>query len=890
MASSAVRLSNGILGSLAILALAGASLKAQLPPQPSRPLHGAYYAWSEGRYTDALTEYLTILEAAGDPGLVEEIAALTGELYEVHEVTTDGLDIGMAPDGRHLSYVVSGDSDLETHVARITPGAGPPTEVAVIPGSAVVLGPGGRVAYRTLGDEALLSGPRAAMEAARLRQSTLEFRAAEAQLRWVEASTAELRMLDLATGRERTIDTSGKLLVDWAFAEDGSLLIAAGLEEASGSTGLFRAGPSDTGLTPVPAPPGYRTDLRPAPGARYVVYTVPATDPAPSAPGSLRPEAESVPRIGVLDLRSGEERVYDGESPALSADGSTLAWVERPADFVPDRMRFPHGPGGRIHVLDLTREGPPRVLIETDRPLGEPALSPDGAAVTYARMPGFDWEVFVHPTASGGTERRVTTEVQHDQFPVFLSRGTVLAAKGEGRHRRSYLYDLASGKSLELFHNNTVRTIAPEYEWAVSPTADWVAIVAERDGDTVSEERGVYVVDLTRRVTREALTERLRTNIETERSLRAVAAGTFGPIADSVRAVTQAVSSARVFEYARSLHSFGSKHITQPGNQAAGVYIAERLREFGYEPEIQTFQARGIQTSNVIATLPGHTDPGVLYVISSHYDSHQRGPGADDNSSGTTALLEVARVLRDHPQRATIQFAFFTGEEAGLLGSRHYVAELGASGAYLAGALNNDMVGWANDHRLDNTIRYSNDGIRDIQHAAAMTFSKLITYDARYYKSTDAHAFYEAYGDIVGGIGSHPVLGNPHYHQATDALSTINHDLVVEVARTTAATIMALARHPSRHRGLLWQRAADGSTRVAWALVPERDAVRYRVRFRATAEAPWTEEVTTAARIDLPALPDGAEVQVRAVSRDGVEGWDWGRIVVGELPGGAGSP
>ena len=58
----------------------------------------------------------------------------------------------------------------------------------------------------------------------------------------------------------------------------------------------------------------------------------------------------------------------------------------------------------------------------------------------------------------------------------------------------------------------------------------------------------------------------------------------------------------------------------------------------------------------------------------------------------------------------------------------------------LVGALNNDMLGWANDHRLDNTIRYSNPGIRDIQHAAAAQFSAMITYDALYYKSTDAAA------------------------------------------------------------------------------------------------------------------------------------------------------
>ena len=129
-------------------------------------------------------------------------------------------------------------------------------------------------------------------------------------------------------------------------------------------------------------------------------------------------------------------------------------------------------------------------------------------------------------------------------------------------------------------------------------------------------------------------------------------------------------------------------------------------------------------------------------------------------------------ILAGHPQPATIVFASFTGEEAGLLGSREFVRRAVADKLQVVGALNNDMIGWANDYRLDNTIRYSNPGIRDIQHAAAMQFTNLITYDALYYKSTDAAAYYEAYGDIVGGIGSYPVLGNPHYHQPHDLLET----------------------------------------------------------------------------------------------------------------------
>ena len=177
---------------------------------------------------------------------------------------------------------------------------------------------------------------------------------------------------------------------------------------------------------------------------------------------------------------------------------------------------------------------------------------------------------------------------------------------------------------------------------------------------------------------------------------------------------------------------------------------------------------------------------------------------------------------------ATIVFASFTGEEAGLLGSREFVRRAVADKVKIVGALNNDMIGWANDHRLDNTIRYSNPGIRDIQHGAAISSRNMIIYDALYYKGTDAAAYYEAYGDIVGGIGSYPVLGNPHYHQSHDLLEGINHQLIAEVAKTTAATLMLLASSPSRIAGLT-ATARRRRRRCSWTPSPEKGVTGYLV-------------------------------------------------------------
>ena len=286
------------------------------------------------------------------------------------------------------------------------------------------------------------------------------------------------------------------------------------------------------------------------------------------------------------------------------------------------------------------------------------------------------------------------------------------------------------------------------------------------------------------------------------------------------------------------------------------------------------------KTANVIATLRGTVNPELVYVVSSHYDSVAGGPGADDDSSGTAALLEAARVLAGHPMPATIIFASFTGEEAGLLGSREFVRRAVEAKMQIVGALNNDMIGWANDQRLDNTIRYSNPGIRDIQHGAAMLFTRLITYDALYFKSTDAAAYYDAYGDIVGGIGSYPVLSNPHYHQAHDFLEFINHQLIAETSKTTTGTLMLLASSPSRLRDLTIEATSGTATTVSWAASPEKNIASYVVSY-GPANAPATARLTVKApRATLPPLPSGTVVAVKAVNARGLEGWDWARATV----------
>lgn len=109
---------------------------------------------------------------------------------------------------------------------------------------------------------------------------------------------------------------------------------------------------------------------------------------------------------------------------------------------------------------------------------------------------------------------------------------------------------------------------------------------------------------------------------------------------------------------------------------------------------------REVVESSIIATLKGSV-PGPTYVLSSHYDdcdgkcTDGRGfaPGADDNGSGSAAVIEAAKVMARTQFRGTIIFAVFDGEELGLWGSQHFADELKANGTNVVADLNNDIIG-----------------------------------------------------------------------------------------------------------------------------------------------------------------------------------------------------
>ena len=843
-----------------LLLLLGLSLPAAAQQSSTASLYEqAVNDWARGAYPSAMQKLTAVLSASDGDAYLERTALLTGELFHTTELSTDGRAVHWAPSGNFASYEVGSN---RATVTRIVETKGTPKQLAEVKGSNLAFAPGDQYA------------------------AYVAFREAQ--------NDTVVILRDLRKQQERVLADRALRVTSLVWADPKTLIVAATESGDSRRSNLYSL--STDGGTPVALAPEDSAKSSPivVPGGRFVLFTVSAPNAVGAGGGRGgrggggggrggipgRP-----PMFGVLDLQAHTTRYFNGTSLSVAANGSAVTFLTR---------------GGRefaIVVLPMTGNDTATVVRRGTDSLAAPALSPSGKVVAYQMMTEHDWDVYTS-ARDGSAETRVTRDIQHDLQPRFLDDSTLFAVQGEARHRRSFMYDLKTLTRRRLFDNNTVRTIAPEYEWAPSPSGTRVLIVAERDGDTVSPERGVYVMDLTQRLSKAAILDRLKRNLAVEQRLRANGVASFKLLAPEVKRVTSEVSTDRIFAYEKTLFDFDSKHITRPGNAKARQFLFDTYKSFGYEPVMQEFEAsgrggqQGIKTANVYVTLKGTVNPELTYVVGAHFDSRAEGPGADDNTSGTVELLEAARVLAKHPLPATVVFVSFTGEEAGLLGSREFVRQAAEKKWKIVGALNNDMIGWANDQRLDNTIRYSNPGIRDIQHAAAMQFSNLITYDALYYKSTDAAAFYDGWGDIVGGIGSYPVLGNPHYHMPHDNLEYENHQLIAEVGKTTAATIMLLASSPSRLTGV--QIAGyDGKTaEVKWTPSPEKGIKRYVVAWGPDVAASSTVPaalagtaahsiVVTEPRAKLTGIAPGTTIAVKAVNDRGLEGWDWARLVAG---------
>lgn len=216
----------------------------------------------------------------------------------------------------------------------------------------------------------------------------------------------------------------------------------------------------------------------------------------------------------------------------------------------------------------------------------------------------------------------------------------------------------------------------------------------------------------------------------------------------------------------------------------AAHYLGEQYAENGLDVEYHTWSAG--HGPNVIAELPGLTNPDDIYIIGGHLDdvgASSDGAGADDNASGTVAGLIAADILSQYQWGCTLRFVGWSGEEEGLLGSAAYALRSDNLNENIVGYLNLDMIAW-NDEGSSPEIYLAYNASMPDTLAMAQLFADVVdAYDIDLIPElgtslsggSDHSSFWNhGYTSILGIEGYDDF--NPYYHGPND--TTANTDPV----------------------------------------------------------------------------------------------------------------
>src|SRR5437762_7615975 len=298
--------------------------------------------------------------------------------------------------------------------------------------------------------------------------------------------------------------------------------------------------------------------------------------------------------------------------------------------------------------------------------------------------------------------------------------------------------------------------------------------------------------------------------------------------------------------------------------------------------------------TNIIATLKGTQVESInrVYVVSGHYDSMCTSPtdakcdapGANDDASGTAAVLEMARVMSKYKFDATIVFMTVTGEEQGLLGSTHFAEEAKKNSMDIEAMFTNDIIGSSiggNGKRDAHTVRVFSEGVPSNEtqteamtrrsvggenDSASRQLARFIKETGeRYVSGMKVWMIYRR--DRFGRGGDHqpflergyaavrftePNEDYHHQHQNVRVQNGIQYgdlpqfddfNYIAGVARVNAASLAALALAPAPPKNLMVNTGLSNDTELKWDANKELDLAGYEIAWRDTTEATWTHSL-----------------------------------------------
>jgi hypothetical protein len=267
------------------------------------------------------------------------------------------------------------------------------------------------------------------------------------------------------------------------------------------------------------------------------------------------------------------------------------------------------------------------------------------------------------------------------------------------------------------------------------------------------------------------------------------------------REVVDQIGEATIRHYLDDLlfaHNGDNRSIDGPDHDPARDNIVSTLRGFGLDPRLEPVRYAGRTYYNVVAVQEGLVTPDQQYIISGHYDS-VGNPGADDDGSGCAAVMEIARVLTRYPFESTIIYIAFDVEEAGMIGSRAYVADHPDDD--VRGMISMDMIGHGRGTgRADIYGHVESNPIKTALRDALITYNDGMTPRVFLELDRSDHAPFEWAGKqaclLIEAFGPD---ANPCYHQACDSVDNpdyIHYDYLTQLTRGVAGYL-------AEHAGLM---------------------------------------------------------------------------------------
>lgn len=240
----------------------------------------------------------------------------------------------------------------------------------------------------------------------------------------------------------------------------------------------------------------------------------------------------------------------------------------------------------------------------------------------------------------------------------------------------------------------------------------------------------------------------------------------------------------------------------QANNDIAADYLVQKFEQL--DNITITDQAFNTNGRNIIATQVGKTNPDDIYIICAHYDT-VADYCADDNATGTAAVLEAARILSTQCLDNTIVYALWDEEEIGLRGSQFYANQAVSNGDNILGVLNLDMMGYDSDAPGTPGDNQFDIDYRNIAGSVAMkddiiSVLNSYTFDlsvVEVFPGTSAsdHASFWFAGNGSTDAFSAVLLGEswetndqtPFYHTSADRFATIDLPYFHEMTKLTTA-------------------------------------------------------------------------------------------------------